>query len=87
MILCLSHGQASVERGFSINKNLVVENQKKQSLVSQQLIKDHIRVVNGCDASKCDISKKCILSARNAAACCKEASRLSQAKKIADKNE
>ena len=65
----------------------MVENQKEQSLISQRLIKDHIKVVNGCDASKCDISKKHILSARNAAARYKEVNRLSQAKEIADKNE
>jgi len=27
LVLLLSHGQASVERGFSVNKELVVENQ------------------------------------------------------------
>ncbi|CAM4672851.1 unnamed protein product [Leuciscus chuanchicus] len=43
VVLVLSHGQASVERGFSINKELIVENQKELSLVAQRLIVDHVR--------------------------------------------
>lgn len=31
----LSHGSADVESGFSINKNLVIENMLEQSIVSQ----------------------------------------------------
>ena len=38
VLLVLSHGQASVERGFSINKEMIVENQKEMSLVAQRLI-------------------------------------------------
>lgn len=45
MLLVLSHGQASVESGFSINKELIVENQKEASLVAQRLIVGHIRAV------------------------------------------
>jgi len=33
MALLLSHGQATVERGFSINKELAVENQQELTLV------------------------------------------------------
>lgn len=47
MLLVLSHGQASVERGFSINKELIVENQKEASLVAQRLIVGPIRSVGG----------------------------------------
>lgn len=47
VVLVLSHGQASVERGFSINKELIVENQKELSLVAQRLIVDHVRSVGG----------------------------------------
>ena len=35
----LSHGQATVERGFSINSELVVEN-LKESVVSQRIVFD-----------------------------------------------
>lgn len=34
-LLLLSHGQASVERGFSINKEISVENMTEQTLISQ----------------------------------------------------
>ena len=44
MVLVLSHGQATVERGFSINKEEIVENQHVESLVAQSIIKDHIQV-------------------------------------------
>ena len=34
MLLVLSHGQATVERGFCINKEVIVENQHVESLVA-----------------------------------------------------
>ena len=43
----LSHRQASVETGFSVNKELVVENQSEQTLAARRIIKDHIIHVNG----------------------------------------
>jgi len=48
MALILSHGHAAVEkRGFSVNKELVVENQQQQNLVARRISKDHIMYVNG----------------------------------------
>jgi len=64
MLLMLSHGQATVERGFSINKEVVVENQHVESLVAQRLIKDHIHVVKG--VGNVDISRSMIVSVRDA---------------------
>ena len=46
-MLLLSHGQASVERGFSVNKNLLTENIKAKSIVAQRSIVDHVRSVSG----------------------------------------
>ena len=43
IVFCLSHGQADVERGFSANKELLVENLNEESLIAQRLVKDHIR--------------------------------------------
>ena len=43
MVLILYHGQSSVERGFSINKQLLVENQKTKSLVALRRIEDHMK--------------------------------------------
>ena len=34
-ILTLSHGQASVDRGFSINKSLVKVNMKEETIVAK----------------------------------------------------
>lgn len=47
-ILILSHGNAALERGFLVNKEIIVENQKEKSLIAQRLIYDSIKssVVN-----------------------------------------
>ncbi|GBM14381.1 hypothetical protein AVEN_246553-1 [Araneus ventricosus] len=42
MLLLLSHGQATVEKGFSINKKVEVENMKELLYVSQRLICNYI---------------------------------------------
>lgn len=47
LVLILSHGQASVERGFSINKEMMVENLKEHSLIAQWIIHDHVRFIGG----------------------------------------
>lgn len=64
LLLVLSHGQASVERGFSINKELIVENQRERSLVARRLIVDHVRSVGG--VTKVEITKELLLSAAGA---------------------
>ena len=38
IILTLSHCQASVERGFSVNKSLLVENLAIKSLIAQKIV-------------------------------------------------
>ena len=45
IVFTLSHGQASVERGFSVSKNLLVENLQESSLIAQ------LRVVDYMDAN------------------------------------
>ena len=42
MVLTLSHGQADVECGVSLNDKLLVENMQEQSLISQRKVKDHM---------------------------------------------
>ena len=42
MILCLNHEQAAVERGFSINKNLLQVNMTEGFIVPQRMIYDHM---------------------------------------------
>lgn len=43
LLLVLSYGQASVERGFSINKHLEVENMQKQTYIAKRTIQDEIK--------------------------------------------
>ena len=42
ILLILSHGQAQVERGFSVNSKLLVENQYADSLAAQHIVHDHV---------------------------------------------
>ena len=42
IILTLSHGQASVEHGFSINKSILDVNMKPESIVARKCIQDHM---------------------------------------------
>ena len=44
--MILSHGQSSLERGFSINKEILDNNLQKKSLISQRLIYDHFTSEN-----------------------------------------
>ena len=43
MFLILHHGQSAIERGFNINKQLLVENLKPESLVALGRIEDRMR--------------------------------------------
>ena len=86
-ILCLSHGQASVERGFSINKSLLVENMVEQSLIAQRILKDHVRAKHDGDFFKVDITKPLILSVRNAASRYKEAKKHESNKLVDEERE
>ena len=44
IILTLSHGQASVERGFSVSKSLLVKNLATKSLTAQRIVYDYMKV-------------------------------------------
>ena len=47
ILLVLLHGQASVERGYSVNKEIEVENLREHSLVAQRIICDDVEAVGG----------------------------------------
>ena len=64
LLLTLSHGQATVERGFSSNKEVMVEKRAQNSLVAQRVICDHVRSV-GCVLNVA-FSKELLLSAASA---------------------
>lgn len=65
MLLILSHGQAAVERGFSVNKEVEVENIKHRTLVAQRVICDHVKSVGG-GIFNVELSKELLMSARMA---------------------
>jgi hypothetical protein len=46
-LLTISHGQATVERGFSTNKQVSVDNLQECSFVALRQISDYIKTVNG----------------------------------------
>jgi len=46
LIFCLSHGQSSIERGFSINKEFISDNQSESSLISLRMVHDHLKSKN-----------------------------------------
>lgn len=60
----MSHGNAFVERGFSINKEVIVENQLAKSLVAQRQVYDAIQSLGGLD--NIIIDKEMLHKARNA---------------------
>ena len=63
-LFLLSHGQATVERGFSVNKQVAVENLKERSFIAQRIIKDHIESIGGL--ANVNISKKLLMSSAGA---------------------
>ena len=63
-LLLLSHGQASVERGFSVNRQVEVENLIGDSFLAERLIRDHIYSVGGI--KNVEISKSLLPSAASA---------------------
>ena len=48
-MLLISHGQASVERGFSINKYCSTVNQSEGNLVARRVVRDHVNYEGGID--------------------------------------
>lgn len=64
MIFCFSHGQASVERGFNINKEILVENMKERSLIANRLVQDVVYQTVGKKWYEFPISKPLISSVR-----------------------
>lgn len=59
LILTLSHGQASVERGFSLNNNAIKTNMSPESLVAKRIIKDHM-IANNLKPHTIEITKQII---------------------------
>ena len=62
MIFTLSHGQSSIERGFSINKNVSKTNMKEDTIIAERIICDGVMneiTREGCDdISKINVNKE-----------------------------
>lgn len=58
-LLLLSHGQASVERGFSVNKQVEIDNLSEDTFVAKRLICDHVTSVGAL--KNIDCSNKALL--------------------------
>jgi len=78
-ILILQHGQASIERGFSVNKESIQVNQLEDSLIAQRLTYDAIKDQN---LTEIQIPKELIRSCRNSSRRYKE--KLEQGKAMKD---
>ena len=55
IVVLLSHGNATVKSGFSVNNDLLIENLKERTVVSQRLVYDFVK--NSGGALKVEISK------------------------------
>lgn len=69
-VMILSHGNAAVERGFSMNKGCLVENLHEKSLIAQRTIYDAVNVRGG--VQNFVVTKDLIHAARNSDSLYKE---------------
>ena len=63
--MTLSHGQASVERGFSANGTVVEQNLNEKSIAARRLVKDHM-LSNNLQPYNIEISNKMIINVKSA---------------------
>ncbi|KAJ8404028.1 hypothetical protein AAFF_G00343780 [Aldrovandia affinis] len=63
-LLLLSHGQATVEWGFSVNKEVETCNMQEDTVIAQRLICDYVTVCGG--VLKVPLSKEMLASAASA---------------------
>ena len=64
-VCVLSHGQASIERGFNVNSEVLVENLLQESLISQRIVYDQLRSYEA-KIPDIPITRKMILSCKGA---------------------
>ena len=70
LVLVLSRGQAGVERGFSVDRNVEKQNLKEETFVSVRVICDHIRAVGGLVDVKIDKALLCSASSARSKKSC-----------------
>ena len=66
ILFIMSHGQAAVKRGFSINNNVIEENMSPELTAAGRLIKDHV-LGNGLTPESIYLSQNLIRLVREAA--------------------
>lgn len=64
LLLLISHGQATVERGFSVNKEVSEQNILENNLVARRIIKDSVKSIGGLRSVL--ITKELLTFARDA---------------------
>ena len=64
IFLTLNHGQASVERGFSVNSTVLEQNLNEKSITARRLVKDHI-LPDNLEPHNIEISNKMIISVKS----------------------
>lgn len=64
MILIISHGNAEVERGFSINKEVLIENMREESLIGYRIVYDAINAYGGIE--KVPLTKSLLFDVKKA---------------------
>ena len=65
LILTLSHGQAAVERCFSINNNVFIQNMNTEIVIVRKVIKGHM-LSNKFDAATIEVDKSLVKAAGSA---------------------
>ena len=65
LVLTLSHGQATVERGFNLTKSLLQTNMTPETVISKRLIRDHM-IANEISPHSIDVSGPLIKEFRSA---------------------
>lgn len=65
IVMILSHGNANIERGFSVNSECLVENMKNETLIAQRLIYDSVLSETNGDVATIDVPKSLVHSYRN----------------------
>ena len=64
MMMLLSHGQADIERGFSINTEVVCDNMDESTIIAYRRAYDGVRDME-CEVHKIPISAKMMASCRH----------------------
>ena len=71
MILILSHGNARVESGFSVNDDIIMTNMLEETIISQRMVYEAVHNAGG--AQKVEITPELVKMVRNLYKCYKAA--------------